>query len=817
MNNCQTMRSYKIPFKRCRDSIIDDSLVTVNLSIEWPMEGGDEPHLIINITNKIPTTPPIQPDPSSAYVNSSHHQNLSDTPSHYYYPSNMNTVQSTAAVIRREADQNGLASSSTTTSTTAVYNPHPIPRQRIQSPIAIEQIKADLRSDLFPLAPQQTYPTDQDIIHTPPNSIEHAGYDTNTLTSNLSIVTTSMPTVISPYHDPLTSPTRTHNPQNRFLLCICPNPTNHHIPNCPINSMNSSGVHINPMQFRPASSAVQSKPFPFLPNTIKTFDSSSVTAISCQQPIYSTNYLPPIPQMVMNNQSNPQNNLWMPMGEFEEIEKKPRKKQHIRRKNSLKNEPTPSDSSTRDTNIFNNQNSIEMSSVDHLYDQKVSPKKVSTSNSSSRESSPIIIQPETVPLFKTDNPSSNSMNDMKASLTAVKSPPTTSSVRSPVELDIPVTQIIDQTKVDNEAIDQIIDGVVHGQGKIILDHQRTRKSSMSSSHSRRQPNGTKLPSVSSPTNPKQTSTTLDTENATKRIRPISVEDFNGKRLTNSHQDQHWPPMDEYNLNPSPFDSLIQARSEVQVIQPEHTTGMSLDRIFSSGNDELFGELTPLSLPLSSTHYSSDSARTNDMFSEPLTQDLLGLDNSPNKSNIYKSFLPYSSTSTWETSQLTSSTVSNSQGNHVISTQSYSQTELYTETNRQAQTFKESLTKTISSMKTNVNIRTTKSTKIIKAKTRLHPTNKQMKCTRCGRTNLIDITSYEFPKKKGLIYECTGCGNNSIQSNVSPEERRQRLAKVAADHLNTVECQFCHRMFHSHHDYIVHLKDDHQSDKPIKRS
>ena len=50
--------------------------------------------------------------------------------------------------------------------------------------------------------------------------------------------------------------------------------------------------------------------------------------------------------------------------------------------------------------------------------------------------------------------------------------------------------------------------------------------------------------------------------------------------------------------------------------------------------------------------------------------------------------------------------------------------------------------------------------------------------------------------------------------MSPDERRRRLAKVAADHLNRVECQFCHTTFHSHNEYLKHLKDDHNSNKPM---
>jgi predicted nucleic-acid-binding Zn-ribbon protein len=88
------------------------------------------------------------------------------------------------------------------------------------------------------------------------------------------------------------------------------------------------------------------------------------------------------------------------------------------------------------------------------------------------------------------------------------------------------------------------------------------------------------------------------------------------------------------------------------------------------------------------------------------------------------------------------------------------------------------------------------------------------CTRCGFTQLIDITRHEFPKQKGLVFECASCGNNSIRSNVSADERRRRLAKVAADHLHKIECHFCHEIFHSHNDYLNHLRTDHESNKPM---
>ena len=89
---------------------------------------------------------------------------------------------------------------------------------------------------------------------------------------------------------------------------------------------------------------------------------------------------------------------------------------------------------------------------------------------------------------------------------------------------------------------------------------------------------------------------------------------------------------------------------------------------------------------------------------------------------------------------------------------------------------------------------------------------KVKCTRCGSKILTDVTQHELPKQKGLVYECMTCGNNSLRSNVSADERKRRLKKVAADHLVRVECQFCHVVFHAHGDYLMHLRNDHSSDK-----
>ena len=115
----------------------------------------------------------------------------------------------------------------------------------------------------------------------------------------------------------------------------------------------------------------------------------------------------------------------------------------------------------------------------------------------------------------------------------------------------------------------------------------------------------------------------------------------------------------------------------------------------------------------------------------------------------------------------------------------------------------------------VNNKTSKHLKQLnQSKSNLKQPSGKLPCTRCGATGLVDITHHEFPKQKGLVFECVSCGNSSIRSNVSSDERQRRLARVAADHLNTVTCHFCHKTFPCHSDYLKHLKDDHNSNKPM---
>ncbi|CAF1631371.1 unnamed protein product [Rotaria magnacalcarata] len=138
--------------------------------------------------------------------------------------------------------------------------------------------------------------------------------------------------------------------------------------------------------------------------------------------------------------------------------------------------------------------------------------------------------------------------------------------------------------------------------------------------------------------------------------------------------------------------------------------------------------------------------------------------------------------------------------------------------QQQQPIQKSLKKSNGQLKSTINKSIKHCSKISKQKDRLHPKPKQTSakstCTRCGHGKLVDITFHEFPKQQGLLFECVSCGNNSMRSNVSADERERRIAKVSADHLTKVTCQFCQQTFLSHNDYLMHLKNDHASDKPM---
>ena len=43
---------FKVPLKTCHNSVLEHSLVTISLSVEWAEGGGDDPILVIEVTEK---------------------------------------------------------------------------------------------------------------------------------------------------------------------------------------------------------------------------------------------------------------------------------------------------------------------------------------------------------------------------------------------------------------------------------------------------------------------------------------------------------------------------------------------------------------------------------------------------------------------------------------------------------------------------------------------------------------------------------------------------------------------------------------------
>jgi len=487
---------------------------------------------------------------------------------------------------------------SASSTTTVVRNAHPMPSQSVQSSLAIEKIKADLQNHM------STY---HDAIQTPPNSIENIRHEMNVLAQNSTFGIKPMSTIVSPDYNLQHSPTHLHNTQRPFL-CNCPNPINHHLPNCPINAMNQ-------VEFYPINTTTQLKPVLSRPHTTNTLNSSSVTSINYSQPAVNPSHV------IINKPSSFQKSLRMTIITPEQINKTQRKVPY-RRKNSTKSESKDS----------------EISSAPSL-------------------------QTGTVPFSNNYQKTDNSKNDTKSTFIPIRSPLTTMDVRSPVELDIPLEESIDQTKLTHSAVEQIIEEVVQGRGDVTTEIQPTKKPAPSS-QARWQSNGMKHTVIDSSLDRQSPSTIQDIENTTKRIRLDSLKNFNNTNFAELQQQSSILTDD------TPNQLVFDSDSHIEVLHPEPIQSMNLDDILKE-QDEIFSASTPLPLSFSAAHHSTNSVHIDEL----LTQIPASVFDRTNKSNIYDFSLPPPSISTWETNQISSST---------ISTQHYSQTEIYTETNRQTQ-------------------------------------------------------------------------------------------------------------------------------------
>jgi hypothetical protein len=352
MINGESTKSYVVPLKLCQNSVIDHNLVTISLSVEWPDKAGDEPNLVIDITNKQPSTTYIQPNQSSpasaVLVNSVHHHHLqhqhqhqenigSTHPQQYYHHhhhhslavNNHDPSSSTTTISTGDHDD-----VSSTTTTTVVYNSNQPQLQTLTPPTTNQNMKNGLKppsSSTFRFQPplNQPYLPSQHVIQTPSTIMNDSRLNMQMSTISPTPSTKQIPSMTTHILDLQQALTRTCPPSpstslpRRSLVCACPNPTNHHEDHCPILTLNKPPMNINLSSdptYRPPSdrqiaqrAAVASHllsndansippkkeqtitttlPPPFLnPNPMKIPDlsSSSVTTIISQQPALITN------------------------------------------------------------------------------------------------------------------------------------------------------------------------------------------------------------------------------------------------------------------------------------------------------------------------------------------------------------------------------------------------------------------------------------------------------------------------------------------------------------------------------------------------
>ncbi|UJR26590.1 hypothetical protein I4U23_007910 [Adineta vaga] len=278
MVTCES-NQYRIPFKACRNSEIKHDLVTVHLNVEWPKKGGDDPILIINITNKKPSTyiPQNQSLSSSLVHHYPHPQQQQKQQENccptfqnpqYYNPhsdfalnnydslhsttpmtlGDHNDVSSTTTlslfdIIQPQSQLSSSPPSSSSPSTTASTT-------TTSSSLAIQQIKNDLKSQLSPVfrrpstSAMSQYSAYQEVIQAPLSNISDSLSDMQLPTTNPPLSIKSVSSISSNIHDQQQSPTTSYTPM-RSYICHCSNPTNYHEHNCPVITSTKQNSAIN--------------------------------------------------------------------------------------------------------------------------------------------------------------------------------------------------------------------------------------------------------------------------------------------------------------------------------------------------------------------------------------------------------------------------------------------------------------------------------------------------------------------------------------------------------------------------------------------
>ncbi|CAF1610383.1 unnamed protein product [Adineta ricciae] len=926
---------YKIPFKECQGALIQDERATIQLYVEWPQNGGDNPILVLNVAEKKPSI-------------HTKHDHVLPTLIHHYAPlpqqqDNLHPID--------PSQQYKLPDDVSATMTSRDHNNVSATIAAESNSAAIEQIKNYLMSPVSSISePPQTsgfmYSVCENAISTHTSNTINSFFDTQLLTISPPLSAKPVPAITPNAQDSKQSSPSSYK-SIKPVICNCNNPTNHHDYNCSVvalapqqttlsltpddscsNANNRTPTprmshqtqsYLNDAHSIPSAQAVTSVPFSngdYIPTS--ALSQILMTSASQQSSFSGNNSTCPANKtssMIPNNQHQSQAFVFPPASS-------------MNHPSSTLNQGSISSSRMLPTNSSCQQNSqqMEQSLISNLgifidYNPKLEnpvclilfldscqtrKQVINRINSPPQQHQSHVVSAMTPTrvyqqqgnfphqnTFEMSNSSSithdqqDIMNDSREDLAQRHSSSIDQTIRSPVSLDSTLVANTRRTPISSPDIDGAIGDFSQNKGMFVAGNMSNQKTLY-----RQEP----LPSLPpmwvqsdagstvtylSPLEPQPTlpicnsnsfaSMHFNSLSTMPHITRQSTPDYNTMQIALQHQSitERKKRIRVRQTNEAgtkrgrktnasklqllktpvpviPIESVLIAHqssadtqrmtAEVDLMrQSEHIIQLNYTADYefqddSPKNDE---RVAPLTSPLSIQTLTYSSTATSEFIPNPLTTSVP----ITNSSIIYERYLSpptLPSSSTWQENQVTLSVVKPLSINNTCSSgyQPLSQVPDHGKSNECTQMSssqsRDNTTHLVKTRKDNRLVhKTMKSASKSSRKTNpvrkytsknfqqqqnLHSRNGKLRCTRCNSDRITDITHHEFFGQKNLVFECQSCGNASLRSNVSVDERKRRLSKVAAEHLDRVECQFCHRIFHSHNEYLMHLKNDHASDK-----
>ncbi|CAF0764773.1 unnamed protein product [Adineta ricciae] len=213
---------YKIPFKKCQGALIQDERATIELYVEWPQNGGDDPVLVLNVADKNPSMytkhDHVLPALIHHYASPPQQQdNLHpiDPPQQYKLPHDVST-----AMASRDHNDDSLTTTAESRSA------------------AIQKIKSQLMSQLssIPELPQTNgfmHSVCENAISTSTSNTTNSFTEMQLLTTSPLLSAKPVPAITPNMQDPQ-QPSPSSYKAVTPVVCNCNNPFNHHDYNCSV-------------------------------------------------------------------------------------------------------------------------------------------------------------------------------------------------------------------------------------------------------------------------------------------------------------------------------------------------------------------------------------------------------------------------------------------------------------------------------------------------------------------------------------------------------------------------------------------------------